>query len=135
MLTSKKCDNVDPHIIVLACVPLFGLIVFISGFCWLSFVTQQQQKLERQKTEKFLADHGDVVKIIRIHDELKYHTYKRYVYTVRRVWLTCQFEDGYNVEIEQSHGDSIARVPMIDERWRVKGTPQWSRLYLYQRIE
>lgn len=111
------------------------LVVVVAILSWVWYDNNHKQELERQRIEKFLIDHGDVVKIIRIHDEFKDHTHKNKITTVRRVWLTCQFLDGYNIEIEQLHGDSIARVPMVGERWRVKGMPLWSRLYFYQRIE
>ena len=92
---------------------------------------------ERQEMERFLADHGDVVTVIASHDEFKKVSSGKYGYRIDgHVWLTCKFEDGYAIDVEQ-HRQPIARFPLEGERWRLRiyTNDLNSVFYFYERVE
>jgi hypothetical protein len=110
---------------------LLASIPFSIGWC--IYEGQQRQIREQARLECFLADHGNVVKIIRMQDELKRELQGKSINTVRRVWFTCQFPDGYTIEIEQSHGGPTRQVPLVNDRWRLN---IWNEeFYLYERLQ
>lgn len=115
---------------------LFCILISFPICCYQS---NEQGKQKEIYLNNFLQNHGDVVRIIRIQDELKLELQGKSINTVRRVWFVCMFNDGYTVEIEQEHEGPTSLAPLVGDKWKLKtyrfSCSDTAKFYLYQLCE